>query len=91
MTKDSIWFVASNGSGCRFDLCGNLLEVLKHLTSGNIGQNKPSGHNSPHLGRIVPDGLLKSDVCERYNEIAVYCGNSDDLASKQFFLMKGVL
>jgi len=83
--------VVSDGCICRFDLRGNnLLEVLKHLIGGNAGQTQPSCHNPEHFRGLVSDGFLKADTCERYKEIAVYCGNPDDLAGKQLFFMKGV-
>jgi hypothetical protein len=90
MANNSIGFVARGRCCRRSDLSGDILEVVEELASGLAGQNDAASHDAPHFRGLIPDGLINSDVCERYNDIAVYCGNPGHLASEQFFLMEGV-
>ena len=81
--------MASDGQRCRFNLSGDTLEILEKLVGGDGGQHNSSGHNPPYFRGLSPDGLLKAGVCERYNEIAVYYGNSDNFAGEDFFFVQG--
>jgi hypothetical protein len=80
MSKDSIWFMASGSRCCRFNFSGKLLEILDKLPSRDVGQNDSATHNPARFRRLVSDGLLKSDVCERYDDIAVYEADTGNLA-----------
>jgi hypothetical protein len=91
MAINSIWFVASDRRCCRFDLSGNLLEVFQELPGCNVGECNPPNYYSPYLRRLVPDGLLRAETCERYDEIAVYEGNSGNITRKDFSLMERVV
>lgn len=64
--------MASGGRCYRFDLSGKLLQVLKKLAGGKIGEHKPGGYHPVRLRGIFPDGLVKSDACECNSYIAVY-------------------
>jgi hypothetical protein len=80
MAKDSIWFVTSGSRSYRFDLSGQLLEILEKLTSGDASQDQPRGDNSVGLRRGSTDWLIKSHVCERNSYVAVYGTNANHLA-----------
>jgi len=90
MVFNSIWFVTGDGRCHRFDLRGNLLEVLQELPSGHIGKRDAPNDHAMWLRRMVPDGLLRADTCERYDEIAVYEGNSSDFTRKDFSFIQRV-
>jgi hypothetical protein len=91
MAINSIWFVTSDGGCSRFDLSGNPLEVLQELPGCNVGEGNAPNHHSPHLRRLVPDGLLRAETCERYDEIAVYKGNSGNITRKNLLDVLGVV
>ena len=79
---DSIWFVAGDRGCCRFDLCGNLLEVLQELSSRTVGEGDTPNHHSLHVRRLIPDGLLWTETRESYDEIAMSECNSGHIARK---------
>jgi hypothetical protein len=87
MVMNSVWF-AFGGRCCRLDLSSEPLEVLEQLTSSDVGQHYSVTHNSTYFQRLVPDGLIKTDVCERYDDIAVYEGGTNDLTRKHFSFVK---
>jgi hypothetical protein len=82
--RNSIWFMASGDRCYRFDLGGQFLEILEQLPSGNIGEHQPRANDSTCLCGLITDGLVKSNVCERYGYVAVYNANAGNFVCEDF-------
>jgi hypothetical protein len=82
--------MAGDGRCHRFDFSGKLLEILNELPGRDIGQNDSATHNPARFRRLVPDGFLKSDVCERYDDIAMYEADPGNLVREQLPFVKRV-
>ena len=82
--------MASDCGCCRFDLRGNLLEVLQELCGRNVGEDDAPNHHSLHLRRLIPDVLLRTKTCECYDEIAVYESNSGNIARKNLSFVQRI-
>jgi hypothetical protein len=87
---NSIWLFAGGRLLCRLELGDQTLKALQELARGGVSEYEARSYNPPCLRLIASDRIVKSDVCERYNDITMYAADASNLVGENFFFVQRI-
>jgi hypothetical protein len=87
---NSIRLFAGGRLLCRLELGDQTLKALQELARGGVSEYEARSYDPPCLRLIASDRIVKSHVCERYNDITMYAADASNLVGENFFFVQRI-